>query len=98
MDFLVHGLIGLFAGLAVVLLWEALGLREWALPRLKGRHARKARERFFTLNGDYFLTQSPVPAPDGKRATRLADGIATDLIRPLLLPQTRLGVEEQANS
>jgi len=97
MPHVVSLLIGLIASLAVMIIWEVLGLRDWALPRLKGRHTRKARERFFTLKGDYFLAKSPVSAPDGKKATRVADDKAVDLIKPLILPQVRAGSLAQAN-
>jgi FMN phosphatase YigB (HAD superfamily) len=85
MDFMVHGLIGLLAGLAAVVLWEALGLRDWALSKLRDRQARKVWRKFFALDGDVFIAQSPVQTQDAKQATRDADVRATDLIGPHIL-------------
>lgn len=85
MDFLMHGLIGLVAGLVAVVVWEAMGLRDWALLHLRRRQLEGIWKRFFALTGDVFLTQSPVQAPNAKHATRDSDVVATDLIRPRML-------------
>jgi FMN phosphatase YigB (HAD superfamily) len=89
-DFAVHGLIGLVAGLAAVVLWEVLGLREWMLGIVQRLKRRFIWKRFFALTGDVFVAQSPVPTLDNKPARRVADDVTMDLIRPKILADANL--------
>lgn len=80
MEFMIHALIGLL----VVVVWEALGLREACLHLLRKAQRWRHWKRFFDFHGELAIATSMVQVDGEKKAARMADVIVAERLREKL--------------